>query len=136
MPCVSRKSTLNLSPVASPVLQIGSLPSHSDWEVAAAPLSKPASDEYIRLTVPQPFVSFSGETFQPLSRHVPLRDPDVNTAYLAERRGEKVGRVGKNYPGGPLLTVLDRFITRSKFKCVEVAGNDSWTSCSPSLSQL
>lgn len=83
------------------MLQIGSLPSHSDWEVAAAPLSKPASDEYIRLTVPQPFVSFPGETFQPLSRHVPLRDPDVNTAYLAERRGEKVGRVGKKLPQRP-----------------------------------
>lgn len=47
-------------------------------------------------------------------------------------KGAAVG--GKKRTSSPWLTVSDRFILRSEFKCVEVTGNDWQTSCSRSLS--
>lgn len=85
-----------MSPVASPVLQIGSLPSHSDWEVAAAPLWKPAIDKYIRLTVPQPFVSFSATV-----KARPPPRPQRQRCIFSREKGREGGPRWKKLPRRP-----------------------------------
>lgn len=57
-------------------------------------LSKLASEEYIRLIVSEPFVHLPRD-FPATVKACSPGDPSINTAYLADRTGEKVGCIGK-----------------------------------------